>query len=167
MSGFSSDAADIESISVPFDEAWLEAVDDTTGGILDNTVDVFFKFRDNNIASQKTTWVSFYREASDEEGGVMLPVNGKEIKAVPFNSEVWTVTDNRLVQADGDALQPGKVYRIEAPVITLQNLRGNETANKADIYIVLHTVFVRNGQFYEIITTDAVSLNRARLFRLE
>ena len=167
VSGFSSDAADIESISVPFDEAWLEAVDDTTGGILDNTVDVFFKFRDNNIASQKTTWVSFYREASDEEGGVMLPVNGKEIKAVPFNSEVWTVTDNRLVQADVNALQPGKVYRIEAPVITLQNLRGNETANKADIYIVLHTVFVRNGQFYEIITTDAVSLNRARLFRLE
>ena len=167
VSGFSSDAADIESISVPFDEAWLEAANDSTGGILDNTVDVFFKFRDNNVAAQKTTWVSFYREASDEEGGVMLPVNGREVKAVPFDSEVWTVTDNRLVQvAEGD-MQPGKVYRIEAPVITLQNLRGKETENKADIYIVLHTVFVRNGQFYDIITTDAVSLNRARLFRLE
>ena len=169
VSGFADGAPEIESISVPFDEAWLEARDDTTGGILDNTVDVFFKFRDNNIVKYKSTEVNFYREASAEESGIYLDdVSGMEgVKLLPFDSDIWTVTDNRLVQVARNDMQPGQVYRIKAPVITLQNLRDNETTNKADIYIVMRTTFVKNGKVDNITTTGVVSLNRARLFRLE
>ena len=165
VSGFSPDAADIQSISVPFDEKWLEA-GDSTQGILDTEVDVFFKFRDNNFAAEKTTLVGFCYE--DPNGSEELIVDGKTVRATPFGSEVWTVTDNRLVQMTADdSLQPGKVYRIKAPVVSLQNLGTNEAENKADIYIVLQTTFARGGRYYDIISTDAVSLNRARLFLLE
>ena len=169
VSGFSADAADIESISVPFDEAWLEVSDEATGGILDNTVDVFFKFRDNNVVKYKSTEVNFYREASAEESGIYLDdVSGMEgVKLLPFESEIWTVIDNRLVQVAKNDMQPGQVYRIKAPVITLQNLRNNETENKADIYIVMRTTFVKNGKPDDIVSFGVVSMNRARLFRLE
>ncbi len=181
VAGFSPDAADITSISVPFDETWTtadvetgSAAPDVEGGILGNTVDVYFKFRDNNFAAEKTELLEFYYE--DPDGGSEVDIGGETVKATAFGSEVWTVTDNRLVKlGEGETLQPGKIYRIKAPVVTLKNTasltRGDaaqqERANKADIYIVLHTSFTRSGKPYEIISSDAVSLNRTRLFLLE
>ena len=182
VGGFSQDAADITSISVPFDQTWTtadlavkDAVPDVDGGILGDTVDVYFKFRDNNLAAEKTVLVGFYYE--DPMGGAEVDVGGEKVSATPFGSEVWTVTDNRLVQMTaGEELQPGKIYRIKAPVVALRDTAAltvatdpleQERANRADIYIVLETSFVRGGKEYRIISSDSVALNRTRLFLLE
>ncbi len=176
VGGFSDDAADINSISVPFDETWTTdtvSFDEETGGIVGNTVDVYFKFRDNNFAPQKVSELGFYYE--DPDGGE-VDIGNDKVSATPFTSEVWTVTDNKLVKLQpGEELKPGKIYRIKAPVKTLQKTspltRGDaaqqEQANKADIYIVLQTSFTRGGRSYRITSSDAVSLNRTRLFLLE
>ena len=174
VSGFSPDSTDIQTISVPYDDTWVEldqGSDDQTYGMLDNTIDVYFKFSDNNFAAQKATIVKFYYE--DENGDKELTVDGKRVHASWFSTDVWTVTDNKLVEAALDELQPGKIYRIKAPVIPLQNKRSftdrdPEEANRADIYIVLETTIVRGNKTYPaIISVDSVSLNRARLFLLE
>ncbi len=181
VAGFSPDAADITSISVPFDETWTtssnltsaETTPDVEGGIVGDTVEVYFKFRDNNFAPEKLVSVGFYYENPD---GGELDIGTKLVNATPFASEVWCVTDNKLVKlGEGEELKPGKVYRINAPVVTLKNTtsltRGDaaqqEIANKADIYIRLETSFTRGGKNYSIISSDAVSLNRTRLFLLE
>ena len=161
VAGFAPDSADVESIAVPFDQVWLDAAD-STRGILDNTVDVYFRFKDNNIAMSKTVLVGFYYEDPDASEGV--DIGGEIVKASSFQTPVWTVTNNRLTLVEDNVLEPGNTYRIQAPVITLRN-HDNET--KADIYIVLKTTFTRGGKEYTIISSDAVSLNRAQLFLLE
>ena len=171
VAGFSPDAADIASISVPFDETWLET-SDSSGGILGNTVDVYFKFRDSNLAPEKTSLIGFYYE--DPSAGE-VDLGTQKVNATPFASEIWTVTDNKLVKlGEDEELQPGKIYRIKAPVVALRDSASltrdesrQEEANKADIYIVLQTSFTRSGRNYQIISADAVSLNRTRLFLLE
>lgn len=161
VAGFGADAAEVQSITIPFDQEWKDASDETEG-ILDNTVDVYFKFADSNIAMDKNVQISFYYE--DPSGSEQLNVMGKSVQATPFGSEIWTVTDNKLVAGDPDNLQPGKVYRIKAPVVTLKN---NSSMNNANIYVVLHSKFRRGSKNYEISGADAVSLNRAQMFLLE
>ncbi|MDD6627321.1 MAG: DUF5057 domain-containing protein [Lachnospiraceae bacterium] len=161
VAGFGADAAEVQSITIPFDQEWKDASDETEG-ILDNTVDVYFKFADSNIAMDKNVQISFYYE--DPAGSEQLNVMGKSVQATPFGSEIWTVTDNKLVAGEPDNLQPGKVYRIKAPVVTLKN---NSSMNNANIYVVLHSKFRRGSKNYEISGADAVSLNRAQMFLLE
>ena len=161
VAGFGADAAEVQSITIPFDQEWKDASDETEG-ILDNTVDVYFKFADSNIAMDKNVQISFYYE--DPSGSEQLNVMGKSVQATPFGSEIWTVTDNKLVAGDPDNLHPGKVYRIKAPVVTLKN---NSSMNNANIYVVLHSKFRRGSKNYEISGADAVSLNRAQMFLLE
>lgn len=161
VAGFAEDSAQIQSISVPFDQEWRDASDDT-GGILDNTVDVYFRFTDSNIAMDKEIQIGFYYE--NPEGDVSLEDIGESVKATAFESEIWTVTDNHLTLVGEDGLQIGKVYRIQAPVVTLQT---NDAVNNANIYIVLQSNFRRGNKTYEVLSGDAVSLNRAQLFLLE
>lgn len=171
VAGFAMDSAEIESIAIPFDDIWLEA-GDSTAGILDNTVDVYFRFRDSNIARNKSMLITFLYE---DPTGPALDIGGRTVNARPFGSKIWTVEDNRLtllgeVGEEGltlvgdNQLKTGQTYRIEAPVVTL---KGNTDMNKADIYIVIQTSFSRSGRDYEIISSDVVSLNRAQLFLLE
>ena len=171
VAGFAQDSAEIESIAVPFDDIWLEA-GDSTAGILDNTVDVYFRFRDSNVARNKTMLITFlYQDPTGPE----LDIGGETVNARPFGSQLWTVEDNRLaligevgeggLTLTGDnQLKAGQTYRIKAPVVTL---KGNENMNKADIYIVIQTSFTRSGRDYNVISSDVVSLNRAQLFLLE
>ena len=161
VAGFGADAAEVQSITIPFDQEWKDASDETEG-ILDNTVDVYFRFADSNIAMDKNVQISFYYE--DPAGSEQLNVMGKSVQATPFGSEIWTVTDNKLVAGEPDNLQPGKVYRIKAPVVTLKN---NSSMNNANIYVVLHSKFRKGSKNYEISGADAVSLNRAQMFLLE
>lgn len=173
VAGFTPDSADVESIAVPFDRDWLQAVDeDGSRGMLDDTVDVYFRFRDNNFAKDKKVEIAFLRE---DPSGPYVPIGGREVQAVSFNSDIWTVTNGKLTYvgnltdgvltlAEGAELVPGQVYRIKAPVVTLED---NSGENKADIYIVIRTTFTRGGRPYEIISSDVVSLNRAQLFLLE
>lgn len=171
VAGFAPDSAEIESIAVPFDDIWLEA-GDSTAGILDNTVDVYFRFRDSNIAKNKTMLISFLYE---DPTGPELDIGGRIVNARPFGSPIWTVEEGRLsligdVGEDGltltgdNQLKTGQTYRIQAPVVTL---KGNENMNKADIYIVVQTSFTKSGRDYSVISSDVVSLNRAQLFLLE
>ena len=171
VAGFAPDSAEIESIAVPFDDIWLEA-GDSTAGILDNTVDVYFRFRDSNIAKNKTMLISFLYE---DPTGPELDIGGRIVNARPFGSPIWTVEEGRLsligdvgeggLTLTGDnQLKTGQTYRIQAPVVTL---KGNENMNKADIYIVIQTSFTKSGRDYSVISSDVVSLNRAQLFLLE
>lgn len=171
VAGFAPDSAEIESIAVPFDDIWLEA-GDSTAGILDNTVDVYFRFRDSNIARNKEMLISFLYE---DPTGPELDIGGRVVNARPFASPIWTVEEGRLsligdVGEDGltltgdNQLKTGQTYRIQAPVVTL---KGNENMNKADIYIVIQTSFTKSGKDYSVISSDVVSLNRAQLFLLE
>lgn len=161
VAGFAEDSAQIQSISVPFDQEWRDASDHTEG-ILDNTVDVYFRFTDSNIAMDKEMQISFYYE--NPEGDVSLEDIGESVKATAFQSEIWTVTDNRLTLVGEEGLQIGKVYRIQAPVMALKT---NDAVNNANIYIVLQSNFRRGNKTYEVLSGDAVSLNRAQLFLLE
>ena len=176
VSGFSQTSAPMKSISVPFDNEWRETADDGTQGILDNTVDVYFKFADSNIGANKKVTVSFYYE--DPAGEKVFSVGDKQVKTTQFGSDIYTVTDNKLVPVVANDPQnpdrinviPGKVYQIKAPVITLRTLsadKANDTTNNAGIYVLVESEFTRNGRSYKIEGFGTVSLNRASLFLLE
>ncbi|MDE6847252.1 MAG: DUF5057 domain-containing protein, partial [Lachnospiraceae bacterium] len=176
VAGFAKDSAPTKSISVPFDQEWRETADDGTQGILDNTVDVYFKFADSNIGANKNLTVSFYYE--DPAGEKEFVIDDKVVKATPFSSEIWTVTDNKLVPVtpgapqnpDQAGLVPGKIYQIKAPVIALRNLsadKANDTTNNAGIYVLVESEFIRTGKTYKMEGFGTVSLNRAALFLLE
>ncbi len=160
VSGFAPDSARLQSISVPFDQEWTDAAD-SVSGMLDSTVDVYFRFADGNIAMDKSTQIHFYYE--DPEGEE-IDLGGGTARAVPFESGLWTVQDNQLVQADESGLQAGKTYRIQAPVTAL---RANAGKDKGDIYVVVTSDFKRGGRTYRATGCGAVSLNRAQLFLLE
>lgn len=164
VAGFAEDSQDVENIAVPFDQIWFEDIADSSRGILDDTVEVYFKFRDNNIARSKSVIVGYYYQNPNSSD--LVDVGGKLVQASPFPTPtpLWTVINNRLTLVEDGTLEPGQVYRIQAPVITL---RENEAETKADIYIVIKTTFERGGKTYEIISSDSVSLNRAQLFLLE
>ncbi|MCH5263499.1 MAG: DUF5057 domain-containing protein [Lachnospiraceae bacterium] len=160
VAGFAADSADVESIPVPFDQDWLEAAaEDGSDGMLDNTVDVYFRFRDSNMAKNKTVQIEFLRE---EPSGVDLL--GIGVNMVPFSSQIWAVKDGRLTLVEPDQLVPGQTYRIKAPVVNMQN---NSDKNKADIYVVIRTTFMRGGKECSVTSYDVVSLNRAELRPLE
>lgn len=171
VSGFAQNSAPMKSIAVPFDQEWRDTADDNTEGILDNTVDVYFKFADSNIGANKKVTVSFFYE--DAAGSQELVIGDKTVKATPFGSEIWTVTDNKLVPVQADAqnpdqisVLPGKVYRIKAPVVSLRTLTDDKT-NNAGIFVLVESEFIRNGKTYTMEGLGTVSLNRARLFLLE
>ncbi|MCM1121042.1 MAG: DUF5057 domain-containing protein [Eubacterium sp.] len=172
VSGFAKTSVPMKSISVPFDQEWENTADDTSRGILDNTVDVYFKFADSNIGVNKNMKVSFYYE--DPSGTRTFTVGDRQVQATQFGSEIWTVTDNKLVLVSVDNLQnpgmvnliPGKVYRIKAPVISLRTL-ADEKTNDAGIYVLVESEFKRTGKTYRAEGFGTVSLNRAKLFRLE
>ena len=157
VAGFAQDSAKMKSISVPFDKELT-----SPEGILDNTVEVFFKFADSNIGLDKVTEIRFYYQNPD--GDQTLSVDGESVQATEFTSEIWTVTNNRLVPAGNEDIIAGKVYRIHAPVLTLKSHDG---MNNASIYISVKSNFTRNNRVYEAEGIGSVSLNRARLFLLE
>lgn len=160
VAGFAADSADVESIPVPFDQDWLEASAlDGSDGMLDNTVDVYFRFRDSNMARNKTVQIEFLRE--EPSGADLLGIG---VNMVTFSSEIWAVRDGRLTLVEPDQLVPGQTYRIEAPVVNMQN---NSDKNKADIYVVIRTTFMRGGKECSVTSYDKVSLNRAELRPLE
>ena len=172
VSGFAQTSAPVKSISVPFDQEWRETADDGTKGILDETVDVYFKFADSNVGANKKVTVSFYYE--DPAGTQEFAVGDTTVKATPFGSDIWTVTDNKLVQVtpndaqnpDQVGLVPGKVYQIKAPVVPLRMLT-DDTVNDAGIYVLVESEFTRTGKVYKIDGFGTVSLNRTKLFLLE
>ena len=160
VAGFAADSADVESIPVPFDQDWLDASAlDGSDGMLDNTVDVYFRFRDSNMARNKTVQIEFLRE--EPSGADLLGIG---VNMVPFTSQIWAVRDGRLTLVEPDQLAPGQIYRIEAPVVNMQN---NSDKNKADIYVVIRTTFMRGGKECSVTSYDKVSLNRAELRPLE
>ena len=160
VAGFAPDSARIQSISVPFDQEWSNMPDDTPG-ILDSTVDVYFRFAEGNIAMDKDTEIRFYY---DDPEGTETDLGGRKVKATPFESGLWTVQDNQLAEAYEGSLQAGKTYRIQAPVMAL---RTNEGMDNADIYVVLISDIKRGGRTYRVTGAGQVSLTRTRLFRLE
>ncbi|MDE6318604.1 MAG: hypothetical protein K2M22_02610, partial [Lachnospiraceae bacterium] len=151
-------------VTVPFDVAFKEG-GDTKGGILGETVDVFFRFTDNNIAVDKTTEVTFYYKnagvGADQE--LLLPDGGINTAGfTAFTSPVWAVEDHRLVEVSS-GIVPGKVYRIKAPLLALQN--GEDEMSQ--ICVLLTNRYTRAGQSVEALSMDSVSLNRAQMFLLE
>lgn len=159
VAGFPSTSAEVESIAIPFDQE-LKAAGDEDGGILDETVDVYFKFADNNLAFDKTMQVSFYYE---DEAGESLALPQKTVNAIAFSSTLETVEENRLITVSGSELKQGQVYRIKAPVAALQN----SDRSSAEIYIVLTSEFHKSGRLMQVMSADSVSLNRAQMFLLE
>ncbi|MCM1048050.1 MAG: DUF5057 domain-containing protein [Clostridiales bacterium] len=169
VAGLSDDAADTESICIPYDEEIKDLETDEgvidSNGVLDDTVDVYFKVTEPNLAFTKEVTLAFYYE--DNVSGTPIDVGGKVVNATQFTSEVWTVEENQLVSvpiASGRDLVPGKVYKIKAPVVSL---RTDENKVNADIYIVVQSHFIKLGQDRHPIGSDSVILSRAQLFLLE
>ena len=155
----------VESVTVPYDVAFKESGDGTRGGILGETVDVYFRFTDNNIARDKTTELSlYYKNPGAGEETSLLQADGTVNTAdyTAFTSLVWAVENNRLVEVS-EGLVPGKVYRIKAPLAALQN--GEDETS--EICVVLTNRYTRAGQNVEALSMDSVSLNRAQMFLLE
>ncbi len=157
----------VESVTVPFDVAFKESLTDgEKGGILGETVDVYFRFTDNNIAVDKVTTPTFYAKntgaPADEElllyDGTINPVFSE------FPSPVWAVENNRLVEVDlTNGIVPNKVYRIKAPLTALQ--KGPDETSQ--ICVLLTSEYTRAGEKVTALSTDSVSLNRAQMFLLE
>ncbi len=161
VAGFNATAAPIESIVIPFDQV-LSASDDSESGILDEMVDVYFKFSDNNLAIQKEQTVRFYYE---DPAGVPLDLGDRTVNATEFSSGIDTVENNRLVEGVSPSqLNQQQVYRIKAPVVALKT---DNSLMNADIYVVVETVFNKSGREYRVVSNASVSLNRAQLFLLE
>lgn len=159
VAGFPETSSEIESIAVPFDQE-LKTEGDEDGGILDEAVDVYFKFVDNNLALDKTTQVSFYYE---HDAGEQLALPQQTVTATAFSSPLETVEENQLITVDSSMLKQGQVYRIKAPVAALRDSDKSSVA----IYIVLTSEFNKSGRHVQVISADAVSLNRAQMFLLE
>ena len=159
VAGFPATSSEIESIAIPFDQE-LKTEGDADGGILDETVDVYFRFVDNNLALNKTMQVSFYYE---NDAGEPLALPQQTVTATAFSSPLETVEENQLITVDGSALKQGQVYRIKAPVAALRDSDKSSIA----IYIVLTSEFNKAGRHVQVISADSVSLNRAQMFLLE
>ncbi len=163
VAGFGASATSVESIPIPFDQELFNV--NTEEGILDETVDVYFKFVDNNIAFDKVTNISFYyEEGTNPEAELVLAdgsINTVDFK--PFGSQVWMVENNRLVEVTDGSFRQGVVYRIKAPVIAL---KGNEK-EVSRIFIALDTRYIKGGKERHAIGTDVIALTRAQMFLLE
>lgn len=160
VAGFQASASDVDSIAIPYDQE-LHDSGDETGGILDETVDVYFRFADNNLALQKEQTVRFYYE---DPAGTPVDMGDKIVNVQEFSSSIYTVENNQLAETVPSRMKHGQVYRIKAPVVALQKDNG---MTNADIYVVMETTFRKAGREYRIISNDSVSLNRAQLFLLE
>lgn len=154
----------VESVTVPFDVAFKDG-GDTKGGILGETVDVYFRFTDNNIAVDKTTELTLYyrNPGAGADTELLLPDGGiNTADFTPFTSQIWAVENNRLVEVTG-GIVPGKVYRVKAPLLALQS--GDDEMSQ--ICVLLTNRYTRAGQSLEAFSMDSVSLNRAQMFLLE
>lgn len=160
VAGLAEDSSEIESICIPFDEQIKEDTDENAG-LLDEKTDLYFKILEPNMAFTKTVEVAFYYQ--DETNGAEVDIGGKIVHATQFASAIWTVEQNQLVEVEAPSLTPGKIYKIKAPVIPLEDA----ARTNADIYVVIRTVFNKLGQERTAIGSDSVSLNRAQLFLLE
>ena len=159
VSGFDASAAEVTSISIPFDQEI-----ETQNGLLDETVDVFFKFKNSNLTLSNVYAVNFYYE--DAAGGTTLDVGDETVQVTPFTSSMWTVQDNALTEVAAYQLRQGVVYRLKAPVIALQN---NTAATNARIYVeVVSTLERPDGVGSKTVRGyDSVTFTRTQLFLLE
>ena len=162
VAGFDTDEAKVSSISIPFDQE-IKA----QNGLLDETVDVYFKFKNSNLTLSNAYAVKFYYE--DAAGGTSLDVGDEKVQVTPFTSSLWTVQDNTLTEVAASQLRQGKVYRFKAPVIALQN---NTAATNARIYVEVVSALERpDGSegvgSKEVRGYDSVTFTRTQLFLLE
>lgn len=173
VAGYAKDSPEIESLMVGDNLTHTEPVGEppVTGDayeVVDDMVEVYFRVADYNLASSKTTHVSFYYESSS---GALTDLGDRYMNAVAFASKVWHVVGNKEVEVtDVDVngnyiLNPGETYKIKAPVITLKNERGR---TMADIYVVAGSDVVKfDGNVHTLTNADSVRLVRTQLFDLE
>ena len=162
VAGFDTDEAKVSSISIPFDQE-IKA----QNGLLDETVDVYFKFKNSNLTLSNAYAVNFYYE--DAAGGTSLDVGDEKVQVTPFTSSLWTVQDNTLTEVAASQIRQGKVYRFKAPVIALQN---NTAATNAKIYVEVVSALERpdgseGAGSKEVRGYDSVTFTRTQLFLLE
>lgn len=164
VAGFDTTAAKVASISVPFDK---DLENQSGSGLLDETVDVYFKFKNSNLTRSNAYTVNFYYE--DTAGSVTLNVGDEVVQVTPFTSSLWTVQDNTLTEVSASQIRQGKVYRLKAPVIALQN---NTAATNAKIYVEVVSALERpdgleGAGSKEVRGYDSVTFTRTQLFLLE
>lgn len=162
VAGFDTDEAKVSSISIPFDQE-IKA----QNGLLDETVDVYFKFKNSNLTRSNAYTVNFYYE--DTAGSDTLNVGDEVVQVTPFTSSLWTVQDNTLTEVAASQIRQGKVYRFKAPVIALQN---NTAATNAKIYVEVVSALERpdgsEGAGSKAVRGyDSVTFTRTQLFLLE
>ena len=162
VAGFDTYEAKVSSISIPFDQE-IKA----QNGLLDETVDVYFKFKNSNLTLSNAYAVNFYYE--DAAGGTSLDVGDEVVQVTPFTSSLWTVQDNTLTEVAASRIRQGKVYRFKAPVIALQN---NTAATNAKIYVEVVSALERpdgleGAGSKEVRGYDSVTFTRTQLFLLE
>lgn len=164
VAGFDTTAAKVASISIPFDK---DLENQSGSGLLDETVDVYFKFKNSNLTLSNAYAVNFYYE--DAAGGTSLDVGDEKVQVTPFTSSLWTVQDNTLTEVAASRIRQGKVYRFKAPVIALQN---NTAATNAKIYVEVVSALERpdgleGAGSKEVRGYDSVTFTRTQLFLLE
>lgn len=164
VAGFDTTAAKVASISIPFDK---DLENQSGSGLLDETVDVYFKFKNSNLTLSNAYAVNFYYE--DAAGGTFLDVGDEKVQVTPFTSSLWTVQDNTLTEVAASQIRQGKVYRFKAPVIALQN---NTAATNAKIYVEVVSALERpdgseGAGSKEVRGYDSVTFTRTQLFLLE
>lgn len=164
VAGFDTTAAKVASISIPFDK---DLENQGESGLLDETVDVYFKFKNSNLTLSNAYTVNFYYE--DTAGSDTLNVGDEVVQVTPFTSSLWTVQDNTLTEVAASQIRQGKVYRFKAPVIALQN---NTAATNAKIYVEVVSALERpdgseGAGSKEVRGYDSVTFTRTQLFLLE
>ena len=164
VAGFDTTAAKVASISIPFDK---DLENQGESGLLDETVDVYFKFKNSNLTLSNAYTVNFYYE--DTAGSDTLNVGDEVVQVTPFTSSLWTVQDNTLTEVAASRIRQGKVYRFKAPVIALQN---NTAATNAKIYVEVVSALERpdgleGAGSKEVRGYDSVTFTRTQLFLLE
>ena len=164
VAGFDTTAAKVASISVPFDK---DLENQSGSGLLDETVDVYFKFKNSNLTRSNAYTVNFYYE--DTAGSVTLNVGDEVVQVTPFTSSLWRVQDNTLTEVAASQIRQGKVYRFKAPVIALQN---NTAATNARIYVEVVSALERpdgseGAGSKKVRGYDSVTFTRTQLFLLE
>ncbi len=161
VAGFDQSAAKVTSISIPYDS---DSQTDPESGLLDETTDVYFKFKNSNLTLSNTYAVKFYYE--DPSGSVTLDTGEEQVRVTEFQSSLDTAEDNTLIQVSPAQLRQERVYRLKAPVKVLSG-----SAVNARIYVEVISTLDRPGcagsRNATVRGCASVILNRTQLFLLE
>lgn len=143
----SVNAADLESVSIPFDDT-----------MADDTYKAYYQVKDNNIASgTKGLSVRYY--IGDVSGSDTITYNGAEVRVREISLDTYNAVSQQPVS--GNEVLSGNSYCVDVP---LQSLAG--AAESFDFYVEIDLISEKDGMIAAR-AFDRLTISEIKLFDLD